>query len=247
MLPFDALIEDLYDVMFERHPYLRALFPESMAFPRTHLARMFDYLVDRLDRPEEIAATFAGLGERPPQAWRPGWAPRALARRSRMRWARRCGGGAGCGWTAAAEDAWLRMLRFAVAAMVDGADAAADRAAVLERDGGRPPVAAAGHRGDPGPAARAVRSVRRRPVCGRGVATGRAGVAGVPAGEHAGAGREVEFHVRATGAGGVNDALVFLDRGGGRRAVGGRRGWPVSPASAKSWGTGEPGASMVGR
>lgn len=204
VLPFDALIEDLYDVMFERRPYLRALFPESMAFQRTRLARMFDYLVDRLHRPEEIAETFARLGRdhrklgvRPAhyQAFEDALGE-ALRRRGGTR------------WTAAAEDAWLRMLRFAVAAMVDGADAALTeppywRATVVDHRLPLPDTAV----------------IRIRPHEPYAYAAGQYAAVESPLVEQAwrayrlvstpGPDGEVEFHVRATGAGGVNDALVF--------------------------------------
>ncbi|MFI1809103.1 hypothetical protein ACH414_02040 [Streptomyces sp. NPDC020422] len=39
--PFDELIDHLYRAMFEQHPYLRGLFPESMDFQRAHLGQAF--------------------------------------------------------------------------------------------------------------------------------------------------------------------------------------------------------------
>lgn len=241
VLPFDALIEDLYDVMFERHPYLRALFPESMTFQRTHLARMFDYLVDRLDRPDEIAATFARLGRdhrklgvRPAhyQAFEDALCE-ALRRRGGVR------------WTAAAEDAWLRMLRFAVAAMVDGADAALTEppywsATVVDHRLPLPDTAV----------------IRVRPHEPYAYAAGQFAAVESPLVEQAwrayrlmstpGPDGEVEFHVRATGAGGVNDALVFRTGVGdvvrlGPPRIGG------GPGIGQVVGDGGAGASMVGR
>ncbi|KPC75034.1 flavohemoprotein, partial [Streptomyces sp. NRRL F-6602] len=60
--PFEELITQLYEVLFTRHPALRGLFPGEMAFQEAHLAQAFRYLLDRLDRPEEIAETFSRLG-----------------------------------------------------------------------------------------------------------------------------------------------------------------------------------------
>lgn len=118
--PFDRLIDHLYACMFRRRPYLRALFPESMEFQQAHLERMFDYLVERLDRPDELADTLTRLGR---DHRKLGVRPvhyeafeEALREAIRYR--------AGSRWHAGLEAAWVRMLRFTVRSMVAGAEAA---------------------------------------------------------------------------------------------------------------------------
>ncbi|MFJ2568781.1 flavohemoprotein, partial [Streptomyces sp. NPDC087568] len=54
--PFEELIAHLYQALFTRHPSLRSLFPAEMAFQQAHLARAFWYLLEHLDRPEQITA-----------------------------------------------------------------------------------------------------------------------------------------------------------------------------------------------
>ncbi|MFD0265318.1 globin domain-containing protein [Streptomyces sp. NPDC127106] len=118
--PSGELIDRLYDAMFEHHPYLRGLFPDSMAFQRAHLEQALRYLIDHLHEPEELAAFCTRLGR---DHRKLGVRPvhyevfeTALVEALR--------GYAGGGWSAALEQAWLRMLRFAVAAMVAGAEQA---------------------------------------------------------------------------------------------------------------------------
>ncbi|KJY25796.1 globin domain-containing protein, partial [Streptomyces sp. NRRL S-495] len=118
--PFGALIDHLYACMFRRRPFLRALFPESMAFQQAHLERMFGYLVERLHRPAELADTLTRLGR---DHRKLGVRPvhyeafeEALREAIRHR--------AGARWHAGLEAAWVRMLRFAVRSMVAGAEAA---------------------------------------------------------------------------------------------------------------------------
>ncbi|MFF9543523.1 FAD-binding oxidoreductase [Streptomyces albidoflavus] len=118
--PFEELITQLYEVLFTRHPALRGLFPGEMAFQEAHLAQAFRYLLDRLDRPEEIAETFTRLGRdhrklgvRPAQ-----YAAFEEALRAALRV--RAGGRGEAGL----EEAWVRMVRFGVTAMVRGAEAA---------------------------------------------------------------------------------------------------------------------------
>ncbi|CAI4149790.1 flavohemoprotein [Streptomyces albidoflavus] len=120
MGPFEELITQLYEVLFTRHPALRGLFPGEMAFQEAHLAQAFRYLLDRLDRPEEIAETFTRLGRdhrklgvRPAQ-----YAAFEEALRTALRV--RTGGRGEAGL----EEAWVRMVRFGVTAMVRGAEAA---------------------------------------------------------------------------------------------------------------------------
>ncbi|MEV5511262.1 globin domain-containing protein [Streptomyces orinoci] len=118
--PFEKLIAHLYTSLFEQWPALRALFPESMAFQRQHLAEILRYLTANLHQPREIEGTFARLGrEHRKLGVRPAhFAAFETALRQALR------ATAGPRWTEEMEGAWLRMLRFAVAAMVAGAEAA---------------------------------------------------------------------------------------------------------------------------
>ncbi|PWI08809.1 flavohemoprotein [Streptomyces sp. NWU339] len=118
--PLDELIDDLYRALFARHPSLRSLFPDTMAFQQAHLARAFWYLIEHLDRPEEITRTFTQLGRdhrklgvRPAQY---------TAFKDALREALR--GRAGEYWSPELERAWTRMLQLGVTAMVRGAEAA---------------------------------------------------------------------------------------------------------------------------
>ncbi|MEV0302188.1 globin domain-containing protein [Streptomyces prasinus] len=118
--PLDELITDLYRALFTRHPSLRSLFPATMAFQQEHLARAFWYLIEHLDHPEEITATFTRLGRdhrrlgvRPAQyaAFRD-----ALCEALRVR--------AGEYGSPELEQAWTRMLQLGITAMVRGAESA---------------------------------------------------------------------------------------------------------------------------
>ncbi|MGW1901326.1 globin domain-containing protein [Streptomyces hirsutus] len=118
--PLDELITDLYRALFTRHPSLRSLFPASMTFQQDHLARAFWYLIEHLDRPAEITETFTRLGRdhrklgvRPAQyaAFKD-----ALCEALRLR--------AGEYWSPELEQAWTRMLRLGVTAMIRGAESA---------------------------------------------------------------------------------------------------------------------------
>ncbi|MFJ4517802.1 globin domain-containing protein [Streptomyces sp. NPDC088816] len=118
--PFEELIAHLYQALFTRHPSLRSLFPAEMAFQQAHLARAFWYLLEHLDRPEQITETFTQLGRdhrklgvRPAQY---AAFETALCEALRIR--------AGGHWTAELEQAWVRMVRFGITAMVQGAEAA---------------------------------------------------------------------------------------------------------------------------
>ncbi|MFJ4906292.1 globin domain-containing protein [Streptomyces sp. NPDC093249] len=207
--PFSTLIGHLYEAMFDQHPYLRGLFPESMDFQRAHLERAFWYLVEHLDRPDEVAAFCARMGR---DHRKLGVRPvhfevfeAALAQGLRR--------SAGDRWTEGLEGAWLRMVRFAVAAMVDGADEAVGEPAYWN-------ATVTGHepRG-PGVAVLRVRTAEPFPH--------RAGqytriespllphtwrpysLARAPRPDG-----ELEFHVRETGPGGVSEALVAGTRVG---------------------------------
>lgn len=217
--PFSGLITHLYQAMFEQHPYLRGLFPDSMDFQQAHLERAFWYLIEHLDRPEEVADFCARLGRdhrklgvRPVHFEVFESALVAALRRS-----------AGERWVEELEQAWVRMVRFAVDSMVDGA-----REALAE-----PPywnAAVTGHRVcGPGVAVLRVRTAEPFPY--------RAGqytriespllphtwrpytVAGAPRTDG-----ELEFHVRRTGPGGVSDALVAHTRVGDTLRLGPAQG-----------------------
>nr|WP_260614921.1 globin domain-containing protein [Streptomyces sp. WAC05292] len=118
--PSPELIDRLYDAMFEHHPYLRGLFPESMAFQRAHLEQALRHLVDHLHRPDELRAFCTRLGrDHRKLGVRP--VHYEVFEASLAEALRGC---AGAAWSPDLEQAWLRMLRFAVAAMVDGAEEA---------------------------------------------------------------------------------------------------------------------------
>ncbi|GHF47133.1 globin domain-containing protein [Streptomyces morookaense] len=116
----DDLISRLYDALFGHWPYLRSLFPASMDFQKRHLVQIFRYLIGRLHRPDDVAAEFTRLGrDHRKLGVRPA---HYLAFEAALREALR--GTAGAQWTGTMEEAWLRMLRFAVAAMNRGAEEA---------------------------------------------------------------------------------------------------------------------------
>ncbi|WP_246042553.1 globin domain-containing protein [Streptomyces globosus] len=118
--PSPELIDRLYDAMFEHHPYLRGLFPESMAFQRAHLEQALRHLIDHLDRPDELRAFCTRLGrDHRKLGVRP--VHYEVFEASLAEALRGC---AGAAWSRDLEQAWLRMLRFAVAAMVAGAEEA---------------------------------------------------------------------------------------------------------------------------
>ncbi|MFK0259051.1 globin domain-containing protein [Streptomyces sp. NPDC090445] len=118
--PSGELIDRLYDAMFEHHPYLRGLFPDSMAFQRAHLEQALRYLIDNLHQPDALAAFCARLGrDHRKLGVRP--VHYEVFEASLVEALR---GYAGGGWSRELEQAWLRMLRFAVAAMVAGAEQA---------------------------------------------------------------------------------------------------------------------------
>ncbi|MGW2179836.1 globin domain-containing protein [Streptomyces sp. NPDC001732] len=217
--PMEELIAELYRILFERHPYLRSLFPESMAFQQAHLASVFHYLIGNLHRTDEMIDALCQLGRdhrklgvRPAQfeAFEA-----ALIEALRVR--------AGARWTHALEDAWLRMLRLAVSAMVRGADEA-----IAEPPSWEATVTSHELRA-PGLAV-----LRIRPHQPYAFEAGQYASLESPLLEQAWrpyylaraphSDGELEFHVRARGAGGVSDALVHGTRAGGTVRLSAPRG-----------------------
>ncbi|GLW49497.1 oxidoreductase [Streptomyces sp. NBRC 14336] len=201
--PLEELITHLYRALFARHPSMRAMFPASMAFQQAHLAAAFRYLIDHLDQPAAITGTFARLGrEHRKLGLLPG---QYTAFESALREALRSHVGRYC--TTELEQAWVRMLRAGVDAMVRGADEALHEppfwsATVTEHELRAPDLAVLRVRPHEeyrfrGGQHIAVESSllphtwrRFYPVA-------------VPGGEG-----ELELHIRCTGPGGVSEALV---------------------------------------
>lgn len=219
MTPFGELITHLYETMFRRWPYLRSLFPESMEFQRAHLARAFWYLIENLHRPDDIAEVFGRLGRdhrklgvRPVhfQAFEAALCE-ALRRTAGPRWAD------------AVEQAWVRMLRFAVAAMVSGAEAALAeppywQAEVTAHERRRPDLAVLRVRtNEPYPYRAGQFAALESPLLPQAWRQYSIACAPRPDGE-------LEFHVRQTCAGGVSEALVAHTRAGDTLRVGPARG-----------------------
>ncbi|MGV4925555.1 flavohemoprotein [Streptomyces sp. BHT-5-2] len=201
--PFGDLIAHLYDEMFARWPYLRSLFPASMEFQRAHLARAFWYLIENLHRPGEVAAYFRQLGHdhrklgvRPVHFEAFEISLCAALRRT-----------AGPRWAEAVEEAWVRMLRFAVASMVEGADAALAeppcwQGTVTSHERRRPDLAVLRLRvHEPYPYRAGQYAAVESPLMPQAWRHYSLASAPRPDGE-------VEFHVRRTGPGGVSEALV---------------------------------------
>ncbi|MCX4967491.1 globin domain-containing protein [Streptomyces sp. NBC_00654] len=205
--PLEELVAELYLLLFERHPYLRSLFPESMAFQQVHLVGIFRYLISNLHRTEEMIGVFGQLGrDHRKLGVRPAHFEAfeaALLEALRVR--------AGVRWTRALEHAWLRMLRLAVSAMVRGADEAIAEppswdATVTSHELRAPDLAV----------------LRVRPHQPYAFEAGQYASLESPLLEQAWRSYylaraphpdgELEFHVRARGAGGVSDALVHGTR-----------------------------------
>ncbi|MFI9648045.1 globin domain-containing protein [Streptomyces sp. NPDC052040] len=201
--PFAELIEHLYDAMFERHPYLRQLFPEAMEFQRAHLGRALWFLVQHLDHPEELTAFCVRLGR---DHRKLGVLPvhYEVFAEALTEALRRCSRGR---LGADAEAAWLRMVRRAAQAMVDGAHAALAEPASWTAT----VTAHRRHRQD-------LAVLRVRPAEPFPCRPGQYATLQSPLLPHAWrpysavvpptADGELEFHVRRTGPGGVSDALV---------------------------------------
>ncbi|MFJ5120490.1 globin domain-containing protein [Kitasatospora sp. NPDC088548] len=217
--PLADLIDHLYAFMFRRRPYLRSLFPESMEFQQTHLERMFNHLIDHLDRPAQLAATLSQLGR---DHRKLGVRPvhyeafeEALCQAIRHR--------AGARWSDGLEAAWIRMLRFAVRAMVAGAESALTEppywhAVVVGHERRRPDLAVLRVRtGEPYPYRAGQYGTVEHP---RLPHTWRQYSMGCAPRED----NEVEFHVRRTGPGGVSEALVERTTVGDELRLGPPRG-----------------------
>ncbi|MFJ9614215.1 globin domain-containing protein [Streptomyces noursei] len=207
--PFGDLIAHLYDEMFARWPYLRSLFPASMDFQRAHLARAFWYLIENLHRPAEVAAYFRQLGHDHrklgvrPVHYEAFEAALVVALRRT----------AGPRWAEAVEQAWVRMLRFAVGSMVEGADAAIAEppcwpGTVTAHERRRPDLAVLRVRVHEPYAYRAGQyAAVESPLMPQAWRHYSFASAPRPDGE-------VEFHIRRTGPDGVSEALVNRTRVG---------------------------------
>ncbi|MFB7669344.1 globin domain-containing protein [Kitasatospora sp. NPDC056138] len=226
--PFDGLIEHLYAVMFQRRPYLRTLFPESMEFQQDHLARMFRYLIDNLHRPDHVLAVLRQLGgdHRKLGVWPAHYHAFEEALGVALR------GRAGAAWTAELEQAWLRMLRFAVGAMVDGAESAITeppywRGQVVRHERRGPDVAVLGVRtGEPYRYRAGQYATIESPLLPHTWRQYSMACAPRPDGV-------LEFHVRRTAAGGVSEALVERTRVGDAVRLGPPRGTMTAADSAR--------------
>ncbi|MFD6421332.1 globin domain-containing protein [Streptomyces sp. NPDC060198] len=226
--PLEELITGLYQVLFDRHPYLRSFFPESMAFQQAHLAGAFRFLIGELHRPEAVTGYFTQLGrDHRKLGVRPAHFAAfesALVEALRAR--------AGARWSAAAEDAWLRMLGLAVSSMVRGENEAvaelaswnatvtshelrAPGLAVLRVRPQQPYVFRAGHYAS-----------LETPLLEQAWRPYYLARAPHPDGE-------LEFHVRARDTGGVGDALVHGTRSGDTVRIGAPRGMLPLPEGAQ--------------
>ncbi|BBC92716.1 hypothetical protein SRO_1540 [Streptomyces rochei] len=217
--PFGKLIGHLYDAMFERHPYLRSLFPDSMDFQRVHLERAFWYLIEHLDQPQEVADFCARLGR---DHRKLGVRPvhfevfeQALAEALRR--------SAGARWNEEMEQAWLRMVRFAVGAMVDGAAGALAEppywnATVTAHELRGPDLAVLRVRpAEPFPYQAGQYTRIQTPLLPLTWRPYSIACAPRPDGE-------LEFHVRRTAPGGVSEALVTGTRAGDQLRLGPAQG-----------------------
>ncbi|MFF0297984.1 globin domain-containing protein [Kitasatospora sp. NPDC004615] len=219
LLPFDALIEVLYDAMFVRRPFLRRLFPESMEFQRQHLGHMFQHLIDHLDRPVELDARLRALGADHRKLGV--WPAHYEAFEESLITALRVRGGRA--WTVQVEEAWTRMLRFAVAAMVAGAEGAATEppfwhGEVVGHERRRPDLAVLRVRtGEPYPYRAGQYAALESPLLPHSWRP--YSVACAPRED-----RVLEFHVRRTSPGGLSAALVEGTGVGDQVRVGPPRG-----------------------
>lgn len=237
--PLDELITDLYRALFTRHPSLRSLFPASMAFQQEHLARAFWYLIEHLDRPEEITETFTRLGRdhrklgvRPAQyaAFKD-----ALREALRLR--------AGEHWSPELERAWTRMLQLGVTAMVRGAESALHEPPCWQ-------ATVTGHRRY-GPDLAVLRLLPHETFRYRAGQHAALESARLPhtwrpyyLADGPGPDGEVEVHVRCTGPGGVSETLVRRTAPGDEVRLGPPKGdltlgtEPLDTVRLVAWDTG---------
>ncbi|MFD5463441.1 globin domain-containing protein [Kitasatospora sp. NPDC127059] len=217
--PLSELIDHLYAVMFRRRPYLRPLFPASMEFQQAHLERVFRHLIDHVHQPAELARMLRQLGR---DHRKLGVRPvhyevfeEALRAALRQR--------AGERWSEELDAAWVRMLRFAVGAMVAGADSALTEppywhAVVTGHQRRRPDLAVLRVRtGEPYPYRAGQYGTVEHPALPHTWRQYSMGCA--PRGDN-----ELEFHVRRTGPRGVSAALVERTAVGDRLRLGPPRG-----------------------
>ncbi|WP_424888228.1 globin domain-containing protein [Streptomyces sp. XH2] len=207
--PFEDLISHLYESMFANWPFLRRLFPDSMEFQRKHLEAAFWYLIENLHDPDAVSATFTRLGrDHRKLGVRP--AHYRAFEASLCEALRRT---AGPRWSEDVERAWVRMLRFAVAAMVEGAEAAlgepaAWQATVTDHDLRRADLAVLRVRPhEPYPYRAGQYASVASPLLPQAWRQYSIACAPRPDGE-------LEFHVKLTGRGGVSEALVARTRVG---------------------------------
>ncbi|MCS0636719.1 globin domain-containing protein [Streptomyces sp. LP05-1] len=226
--PFGRLITHLYDAMFERHPGLRKLFPESMDFQRAHLEQAFWYLIERLHRPAEVAAFCARLG----RDHRKLGVRAAHFRIFEDALAEALRRSAGADWSPELADAWLRMIRFATEAMVAGAEEAMGEppywnAEVTEVRRARDDLVVLRMRtAEPYPYRAGQYADLQSPLLPG--AWRPYALASAPR-----SGPELEFHVRRAGRGGVSEALVGSTGVGDALRVGPPQGgdWALDPAA----------------
>jgi NAD(P)H-flavin reductase/hemoglobin-like flavoprotein len=213
--PLERVIGHLYDVMFQRRPYLRPLFPDSMDFQQLRLSQMLTYLIENMHRSEMTADMFRQLGR---DHRKLGVLPvhydtfeDALREALRIR--------GGPQWTDELEQAWIRMLRFSVKFMIEGADASiteppAWHAEVVGHERRRPDLTVLQVRtGEPYPYRAGQHGALETPLLPH---TWRQySMASAPRPDNV-----LEFHVRLTHRGGVSDALVDRTRVGDTLKVG---------------------------
>jgi NAD(P)H-flavin reductase len=190
-----------------------------MAFQQAHLAGIFRYLIGNLHRTDEMIGVFRQLGrDHRKLGVRPAHFEAfeaALIEALRVR--------AGARWTHAVEQAWLRMLRLAVSAMVRGADEAISEppsweATVTSHELRTPDLAVLRVRPhQPYPFEAGQYASLESPLLEQAWRPYYLARAPHPDGE-------LEFHVRARGAGGVSDALVHGTREGGAVRLSAPRG-----------------------
>jgi hemoglobin-like flavoprotein len=64
LLKGDQLATTFYDMLFERHPSVRPLFPNDLRQQRAKLTQMLAWVVTKLDRPLELVPALRELGRK---------------------------------------------------------------------------------------------------------------------------------------------------------------------------------------